>query len=46
MMTDNYASPLKAEETKPVKDNPAKQGELPRKRDDSQDDRKDPFKAS
>lgn len=35
-----------AEQTRPVKDNPAKQGELPRKRDDSQDDSKDPFKAS
>ncbi len=45
-MTNHSDSPLKAEETKPVKDNPAKQGELPRKRDDSQDDRKDPFKAS
>jgi len=45
-MTDRYASPLTAEETKPVKDNPARQGELPRKRDDSQDDHKDPFKAS
>ena len=35
-----------AEQPRPVKDNPAKQGEMPRKRDDSQDDRKDPFKAS
>ncbi|WJD48406.1 MULTISPECIES: hypothetical protein [unclassified Enterobacter] len=35
-----------AEPQRPVKDNPAKQGELPRKRDDSQDDSKDPFKAS
>ncbi len=34
------------EQPKPVKDNPAKQGEIPRKPDDSQDDRKDPFKAS
>ncbi|BBE75099.1 MULTISPECIES: hypothetical protein [Enterobacteriaceae] len=32
--------------TKDVKDAPNKQGEIPRKRDDSKDDQKDPFKAS
>ncbi|MBP2170239.1 hypothetical protein J2125_003431 [Erwinia toletana] len=29
----------------PAKDQPNKHGEIPRKRDDSEDDNKDPFKA-
>lgn len=32
------------EDEKDVKDNPKEQGEIPRKRDDSQDDRKGPFR--
>nr|WP_318381823.1 hypothetical protein [uncultured Enterobacter sp.] len=35
-----------SEPQRPVKDNPAKQGEIPRKPDDSQEDRKDPFPRS
>lgn len=35
-----------AEKQRPVKDNPAKQGEVPRKPDDSQDNRNDPFPSS
>ena len=45
----NYSQPphsTAAEPQRPVKDNPAKQGEMPRKRDDSQDEHNDPFKAS
>ncbi|MGY6027271.1 hypothetical protein [Phytobacter sp. AG2a] len=34
------------QQVKDVKDAPNKQGEIPRKRDDSKDDKKDPFKAS
>ncbi|MEX5411581.1 hypothetical protein GV764_02195 [Atlantibacter hermannii] len=33
------------EDERQVKDAPNKQGEIPRKRDDSEDDEKDPFKA-
>ena len=34
------------QQMKDVKDAPNEQGEIPRKRDDSKDDKKDPFKAS
>ena len=34
------------QQVKDVKDAPNKQGEIPRKRDDSRDDKKDLFKAS
>ncbi|WP_336777100.1 hypothetical protein [Pantoea sp. USHLN256] len=33
-----------SEENHPAKDNPAEHGEIPRTRDDSEDDKKDPFR--
>lgn len=33
-----------AEQDKNVKDNPKEQGEIPRKRDDSEDDQKGPYR--